>query len=88
MSITIELPEDLSARLAAAGIPADDAARYALAALAEVADHAEVRAWWDGLSRHARTAEIRKTRESLAAADAGRTSPAEDVLARVGGRGG
>ena len=50
MTITIELPEELSARLAAAGIPAEDASDYAIAVLAEAADCAEVRSWWDCLS--------------------------------------
>lgn len=83
MTITIELPDELAARLAAAGIPAEDAHRYAVAALTEVADRAEVRAWWDGLTEEGREAERAKTKESLAAADAGRSRPADEVYARI-----
>lgn len=42
MTLTIELPGDLAARLEAAGVAADEARRHALAALAEVADRAPV----------------------------------------------
>lgn len=83
MTITIELPEELSARLTAAGVLAVDAGRYALAALVEVADHAEVRAWWDSLAEADREAERLRTGESLAAADAGHSSPADEVYARI-----
>jgi predicted transcriptional regulator len=88
MTITIELPDDLAARLAAAGIPAEDASRYAVATLLEVAERAktdadEVRAWWDSLTSDEQEEEKAKTRESLAAADAGRSSPAAEVYARI-----
>ena len=81
--MTIELPEELSARLTEAGIPAEDAGRYAVAALFEVADRAEVRAWWDALSREEQETQRQRTQESLAAGDAGRTHPASEVFARV-----
>ncbi len=88
MTITIELPDELTERLKAAGVPAEDASRYAVAALTEIADRAEadaasVRVWWDALSDEEREAERARTRESLAAADAGRTHPAAEVYARV-----
>jgi predicted transcriptional regulator len=83
MTLNIELPEELASRLAAAGIRSDEASRYALAALTEVVDHAEMRAWWDDLSAEERLKEAAKTRESLAAADAGRCRPAAEVYARV-----
>src|SRR5688572_9748059 len=51
MTLTIEVPDELARRLEAVGIPREEACRYAVAALSEVADHADVRAWWDGLSR-------------------------------------
>jgi predicted transcriptional regulator len=83
MILNIELPEELTSRLEAAGIQSEEMSRYAVAALSEVADHAEVRAWWDQLRPKERLKELTKTRESLAAADAGRHSPAADVYARV-----
>lgn len=83
MTMTIELPGELPDRLKAAGIPAEDASRYAVAALTEAADHAEVRVWWDSLTEDEREAERAKTRESLAAGDAGRTPPAAEVYARI-----
>lgn len=86
MTITIELPEELAARLTVAGVPTDDASRYALAALAEVADSAEVRAWWDSLTESEQELEKAKTRESLAAGDAGRSRPAAEVYDRIRAR--
>ena len=86
MPITIELPEELAARLEAAGIHREDASRYAIAALVEAADHAEVRAWWDGLSEAQREAERVKTQESVSAGDAGRSSSAVDVYSRIRAR--
>ena len=88
MTMTIELPDELAARLKAAGIPAEDASRYAVAALTEVADRAEtdaaeVATWWDSLTEEEQEVERAKTRESLAAADAGRTRPAAEVYARL-----
>ncbi|MDQ2688312.1 MAG: hypothetical protein M3Y28_10640 [Armatimonadota bacterium] len=83
MTLTIELPEDLAARLTVAGVPTDDASRYALAALADMADRAEIRAWWDGLSDPEQELEKTKTRESLAAADAGRFRPAAEVYDNI-----
>lgn len=83
MTITIELSEELAARLADAGIPAEDASRYAVAALTEVADRAEARVWWDSLTENERETERAKTRESLAAGDAGRSRAAAEVYARV-----
>ena len=83
MTITIELPEELAARLTAAGIPEEDVSRYAVAALSEIADKAEVRAWWDSLSEQNRETEKARTRESLAAADAGRSNSADEAYARI-----
>jgi len=83
MTLNIELPDELVSRLDAAGIRSEEASRYAIAALTEVADHAEVRAWWDGLNAEDRGDEAAKTRNSLAAIDAGRCSPAVEVYARV-----
>lgn len=82
-TISIELPDELTSRLEAAGIPSEEAGRYAVAALSEVADHAEVRAWWDTLTGEQRAAELAKTRESLAEADAHGTRPAAEVYARI-----
>ena len=83
MTLNIELPEELASRLDAVGIRSDDASRYAIAALTEVADHAEMRAWWDGLNAEDRGDEAAKTRQSLAAIDSGRYSPAAEVHDRV-----
>ena len=83
MTITIEIPDELSARLAAVGIPADEAREFATAALSEVADNAEVRAWWGSLTQKQRESERARTRASLDAADSGNFRPAEEVFARV-----
>jgi hypothetical protein len=83
MTLNIELPDELMSRLEAAGIPAEEASRYALAALNEVAEDAELRAWWDDLSSEERLTEAAKTRDSLAAADSGQSRFASDVHARV-----
>jgi predicted transcriptional regulator len=82
-TITLELPDELAMRLEAAGILSEEAGRYAVAALTEVADRAEVRAWWDSLTDTERTAERAKTAKSLGAADAGRSSPAAEVYVRI-----
>lgn len=86
MPITIELPDELAAQLAEAGVPAEDAGRYALAALTEVADRAEVRAWWDSLTRREQENERAKTRQSLAAGDEGRSRPAAKGYAQTQGK--
>ena len=83
MTVTIDVPDELASRLIAAGIHAADARRYAITALEEAVDNAEVREWWDRLSAQEREAEIAKTEASLADADSGRTSTAEAVYARV-----
>lgn len=57
MTITIELPDDLAEQLNSAGIPAEEAGRYAVAALSEVAGNAEIRAWWSHLSEKERGGE-------------------------------
>lgn len=85
-TISIELPDELASRLEAAGIPSEEAGRYAVAALHEVADHAEVRAWWDALTAEQRVAERAKTRGSLADAESHRTRPAAEVYARIRAR--
>jgi len=96
-TFTLDLPDETAARLrAAAAREGLDPNRYAAVRLAEVlagdeagdpeADAAEVRAWWDGLSEAQREAETARTRASLAAADAGRTRPADEVYARIRAR--
>jgi hypothetical protein len=91
MTISIELSDQLAARLAAAGIPAEEAGRYAVAALLDIVDRAEkdaseVHAWWDSLSDEHRSNEARKTEQSLAQGDAGRVRSAADVYARLRSR--
>ena len=66
MTITIELPDELAERLADAGIPPEDASRYAVSALEEAAESVEVRAWWDRLSEQDRLRERTWTEESAA----------------------
>src|SRR5438270_9946474 len=88
MTITIELSDDLAARLTAAGIGAADASRFAVATLTGIADRAdvdaaEVRAWWDGLSREEQAAEKASLRSSLAVAEVGLCSQASDVYSRI-----
>jgi hypothetical protein len=83
MTLNLELPEELTSRLEAAGIPAEDASRYALAALSEMADRAELRAWWDALSTDERINEAAKTRESVAAADSCTVASAANAYARA-----
>ena len=83
MTVTIELPEELAARLEAAGIPSAEASRYAIEALSDVADCAEVREWWERLTEAQREAERAVTRRSLTAGDAGRSSPAAEVYQRL-----
>jgi hypothetical protein len=68
---SIELPDELASRLDAVGIRSEEASQYAIAALTEVANHADVRTWWGGLSAEDRSGEAAKTRQSLAAIDAG-----------------
>ncbi|HLJ56128.1 MAG TPA: hypothetical protein VKT77_13900 [Chthonomonadaceae bacterium] len=86
MTITIELSEELADRLAAAGIPETEASRFALTAIQEAADNAEVRDWWNHLSDKRRDEEMELTEESSAAGNRGRTSPADEVYARVRAR--
>src|SRR5687767_2901089 len=83
MAITIHIPDEITDRLEAAGIRADEAARLASAALAEAADRAEIRAWWDQLSLLDKQRETVQTQASLKAADSGRTARAQDVYIRV-----
>ena len=86
MTITIELTDDLANRLADAGIPPEDASRYAVSALEEAAESIEVRAWWEKLGKQGRLTEIARTEESRTAADSGLFSAAEDVYARIRAR--
>jgi hypothetical protein len=84
MTVTIELPPDLAARLEAVGIPSEEAERYALEALSEVADSADVRDWWARLTEAQREAERAATQRSLAAGDAGHSSPGSMCVGRGG----
>ena len=63
--------QELVDRLNAAGIEGEDAARVAVTALSEAADSAEVRSWWDHLSKRDQEREKARTNESLQAADKG-----------------
>ena len=88
MTLMIELPDDVAARLSKAGIPVEEASRYAMATLVDIAarseaDAEEIKTWWESLSEEAREGERQKTKKSLADVDAGRVSGAAEVYARV-----
>ena len=83
MARTIEIPDELAERLDDAGVAEDKARLYALTALSYLADDREVRAWWDGLSEEQRQCERDLLRASQEAAEAGRVSTAEEVVARI-----
>ena len=83
MTITIEVPDELAARLSDAGILAPDASRYAVTALEEVADHEEIRVWWDRLSEPDRDAERSRTAQSLASLNESGSNSAGEVYARI-----
>ncbi len=83
MAITLDMPDELTERLAEAGIREEDAARIAMAALSDAADRAEVRAWWEGLSRQEQRTETSLTQASLDAADSGRPVAAKEAYRRI-----
>jgi predicted transcriptional regulator len=86
-TLTIELPPELAAQLAA--LPDDERNRFAVAALSAALSDPDMGiadAWWEGLTDEEQAEERRIVAESSAAGDAGRVSPAEDVYARLRAR--
>ena len=72
MTLSIEVPQELASRLQQAGIEVDDAGRYAIEALSEAADHAEVRAWWDLLGEEQQAKRDRAHRRKSRPTERGR----------------
>ncbi|HLM66873.1 MAG TPA: hypothetical protein VK358_05055 [Longimicrobium sp.] len=91
MTLTIEIPEDLAARLKAiAEAQGGTPDVYAIAAISEKmerdtsGDEAwEDNAWWSGLSQGEREAHLAELRRGIEDADVGRVKPAEEVYARL-----